>query len=136
MALLGRFLIRGLADEGSPDPLDLDGARPARAVSRTAPEAADKVRPGRAHSRGGGSAPGLRPGALRRLRVSVRALRQDRDRIGWLRAERQEFDRPLGVDREGVEQDLGGDLGQAPVARVAEPMPVHLLVELRFDSGP
>jgi hypothetical protein len=36
MALLGRFP-RGLADEGSPDPLDLDGARPARAVSRTAP---------------------------------------------------------------------------------------------------
>jgi hypothetical protein len=27
----------GLADEGSPDPLDLDGAPPARAVSRTAP---------------------------------------------------------------------------------------------------
>jgi hypothetical protein len=27
MALLGRFL-RGLAGEGSPDPLDLDGARP------------------------------------------------------------------------------------------------------------
>jgi hypothetical protein len=26
----------GLADEGSPDPLDLDGARPARAVSRRA----------------------------------------------------------------------------------------------------
>ena len=36
VALLGRFP-RGLADEGSPDPLDLDGARPARAVSRTAP---------------------------------------------------------------------------------------------------
>jgi hypothetical protein len=36
MALLGRFP-RGLADEGSQAPLDLDGARPARAVSRTAP---------------------------------------------------------------------------------------------------
>jgi len=32
MALLGP---RGLADEGSPDPLDLEGARPARAVSRS-----------------------------------------------------------------------------------------------------
>ena len=37
--LLGRFPVppRGLADEGSPNPLDLDGAWPARAVSRTAP---------------------------------------------------------------------------------------------------
>ena len=37
MALHGRFP-RGLADEGSPDPLDLDGVRPARAVSRTVPD--------------------------------------------------------------------------------------------------
>jgi hypothetical protein len=36
MALLGRFS-RGLAEESSPDPLDLDGARPSRAVSKTAP---------------------------------------------------------------------------------------------------
>jgi ribosomal protein S18 acetylase RimI-like enzyme len=36
MALLGRFAFPspgGPADEGSPDPLDLDGVRPARAVS-------------------------------------------------------------------------------------------------------
>jgi hypothetical protein len=30
-------MLARLADEGSPDPLDLDGARPARVVSMTAP---------------------------------------------------------------------------------------------------
>jgi hypothetical protein len=49
MALLGRFPFpspRGLADEGSPDPLDLDGARPAQAVSRTDGTGRPPPRPG------------------------------------------------------------------------------------------
>ena len=48
----------------------------------------------------------------------------------------EQLHRSLGVDGDRVEEHLDRHLGQAPVAGPSQPVPVHLLIELRLDPAP